>query len=68
MLGVDVGFWEATMKPAEDHFAPSTPDTPDLTVRLGNRLGTLTTPEGDPGMFLSDEREHGLPFEPFELN
>lgn len=50
MLGVDVGFWEATMKPAEDHFAPSTPDTPDLTVRLGNRLGTLTTPEGDPGV------------------
>ena len=49
MLGVDVGFWEATMKPPEDNFAPATPDTPDLTVRLGNRLGTLTTPEGDPG-------------------
>ena len=49
MLGVDVGFWEATMKPAEDNFGPSTPDTPDLTARIGNRLGTLTTPEGDPG-------------------
>jgi len=53
MLGVDVGFWEATMKPAEDNFAPSTPDTPDLTARIGNRLGALTTPEGDPGATLS---------------
>ena len=51
MLGVDVGFWETTMKPPEDNFGPATPDTPDLTVRLGNRLGTLTTPEGDAGMF-----------------
>ena len=47
MLGVDVGFWETTMKPPEDNFGPATPDTPDLTVRLGNRLGTLTTPEGN---------------------
>jgi len=50
MLGVDVGFWETTMKPPEDNFGPATPDTPDLTVRLGNRLGTLTTPEGDAGV------------------
>merc|ERR1712174_72077 len=49
MLGVENGFWEATMKP-EDHFGPSTPDTPDLTTRLGNRIGTLTTPEGDAGL------------------
>jgi len=49
MLGVEIGFWEATMKP-DDQFAPTTPDTPDLTTRLGNRIGTLTTPEGDAGM------------------
>jgi len=49
LLGVDVGFWEQIMKPAEDGFAPGTPDTPELAVRLGNRLGTLTTPEGDAG-------------------
>lgn len=49
MLGVEIGFWEATMKPG-DQFAPSTPDTPDLTSRLGNRIGTLTTPEGDAGL------------------
>ena len=48
MLGVEIGFWEATMKP-DDQFAPTTPDTPDLTTRLGNRIGTLTTPEGDAG-------------------
>jgi len=50
MLGVEVGFWEATMKPAEEALAPTTPDTPDLTQRLGNRIGTLTTPEGDAGL------------------
>jgi hypothetical protein len=50
MLGVDVGFWEDVIKPAGDeNLLPSTPDTPDLTIRLGNRLGTLTTPEGESG-------------------
>lgn len=49
MLGVEVGFWEAMMKPQDDPLIPPTPDTPELTQRLGNRIGTLTTPEGDVG-------------------